>query len=554
MGLDSKQLLLDKFIATNQDVYKDRPSAVERLGEVTVDNTQVTTIHVDPDDETKRIARLSSVDLAIEAIDQSWECATLLGPVVINFTVQDTIADLATLLAINAKGIYRYNDGGTTKVAQIVQTNFTDYQGVLNEAVNQLSIASNYTLTTDNISLVSVDPNGWLVKIVSDYISGEMLLIRFDESKIIKGNWALGYLGQVTGSEIITTGSLASLVGLGTANTITPDGIWLKFSYFGSIIYIAQKTVVNNLSYVNLLNAGVINNSKIATIGKDRFYIGTPRGIGGLSLNEWEDLIYRVHRDDPTNTHWEVFSNTDMNIGLGTDGNALVGNQTIVSDTDGTYHTRGATGLVSSNTIDRDTRNTSTAWRPTLTLIGVKQLTSFNVINLELGHPVPVINHDSLIAGVVRKMLNVKITVNPRKVSTMPYSLNNLVKVIRFTGSIIPNTVPQIVLGISNGIKTSQVIRNISLKVLTQRPMMVVSALTHLIYGVKLSHIIHKDNLNRPTVNPSILKMTSNMSAIKISKIGSGPAPILKPSSFNLVGVIRKPILTSKPVPLSLLY
>lgn len=555
MGPNAMQLLLDKFIAINKVTYQDRPSAVERLDQVTVDNIEVVSIDIVPENENKRIARLESQSLMIDAVDQEWECATLLGPVVLNFTVDDTIEDLDTLLNLNVKGVYKYNDGENVKVAQIVLTNFVDYTGVLNAALDQLEDISNYRISVDDVSLVDTTANGWVVKINSNYLSGEMLLVRFDESKIIKGNWALGYLGQVLGKDLITTGSLASLVGLGTSRTITPDSVWLKFSYYGQIMYIAQKTVVNQISYNNLITAGLINRTKLATIGKDRYYVGTPRGLGDLGSNEWEDLIYRVHRDDPTNTHWEVFTNANMNIGLDDNDNPIIGDQTIISDTDGLYYSRGATALTSKELIGAGGVNNYIAWRPLLILIGVKNLGSLNVVNLELGHPVPVINHTSLTQGAVRKMMGIKASLSPDKITSATFALTDVVRAVRAIGTLYQGGAA------AAPVFSYSTIQNALMKILQFKvdiiPRQITSAtyaLTNTVKGVRLLHAYPGGGSSPVVVLPTTLNTVKTIKSINFKTIGVPDKVVYTGYTMDAVRTIRKPSAFPIPIPLSLLH
>lgn len=557
MAQNPMQLLLDKFIATNQVVYQDRPSAVQRLGEVTVDNMQVVTIDVDQNDETKRIAQLSSVSLMIDAIDQQWQCATLLGPVVLNYTVGDIIPSLTDVTNINAQGIYKYQDGADVKVAQIVLTNFTDYDGVLNSALSQLEEYTNYTITSDNVTLVETIDEGWVIKIVSDYISGQMVLTRFDESKIIKGNWALGYLGQVSGANLIKTGSLASLVGLGTTNTITPDSVWLKFSYYGSIVYIAKKTVVNEVSYNNLNTAGVIAGTRIVTIGSTRFYIRSPLGLGGLGSNEWEDLIYRVHVDDPTLTHWEVFTNEDMNIGLDGSGNPITGDQTITSDSGSVngYYTRGATGLTSKDAISAGGVNNFIAWRPVLVLIGVKNIASLNIKNLELNKPVPVLVNTSNSIDAARKMFGITAKLIPEKVNTLSYQYNDLVNVMRIV------TFTQLLGGSAAPTFASSTIQNALQKIIYAKANLTpsaVNAITYAIVDTVRTLVLLKatpgGSANPVIMLPTTFNMVATIKHINFKQVNIPDAPVVTSVTFSGVTNIGKPKAIVSPVPLGLLH
>lgn len=133
----------------------------------------------------------------------------------------------------------------------------------------------------------------------------------------VKGNKNLGYYGQVEGSNFITGTALCTLVGLSTTNRqVSMNTPWLKFAFKNRVLYIAKQPILNFITW-NELNAAGLVEGRIFNIGEKRYRVRLIKGVNNNDTGEWNNLIYRVHTSDPTNTKWETFSNADLFVGTG---------------------------------------------------------------------------------------------------------------------------------------------------------------------------------------------------------------------------------------------
>ena len=72
------------------------------------------------------------------------------------------------------------------------------------------------------------------------------------------GDWDLGYFGIVQTAEFITPSSLISRFGIGGV-AINQDSLgWVKVAYKGKVLLIPNRSIVRDLKYADLYNAGLV--------------------------------------------------------------------------------------------------------------------------------------------------------------------------------------------------------------------------------------------------------------------------------------------------------
>ncbi|ASV44097.1 hypothetical protein PBI_SCTP2_82 [Salicola phage SCTP-2] len=215
-------------------------------------------------------------------------------------------------------------------------------------------------------------------------------------SELIAGDMQAGFFGEVDASELFTGPELASEINL-TAGTAQWDNEpWLKFAYKGDILYVAKKPYRYSISWddISAVNAvyGGENDAEVAksgynfkvrllkgasndptswngdntTEGASNSYYDPVESIG----SEWNDLIYRIHQDTPTNqegSNWANYTDSDIVVSSG-DGRRTWCQETPSYDTSRRVY-RGVGSLSNFSASTSSFSNSNSGWRPCLTLI-----------------------------------------------------------------------------------------------------------------------------------------------------------------------------------------
>lgn len=178
---------------------------------------------------------------------------------------------------------------------------------------------------------------------------------------LLAGNKEAGYYGTFNTELLFDVSELSSLTDFqkGTYVSGIYTSGWLKFSYKGKILFISKGLMRrswdgNNISksYIddrNLRTGG----SSAPVVEKDGFsYV-----VRMISAEEWSDLIYPVHIDDPSDRNWDSFTNRELDIG--NDSPTSLSN----SVNNNALHVRGDPTLTSTSA------HIYCSWRPVLELV-----------------------------------------------------------------------------------------------------------------------------------------------------------------------------------------
>ncbi len=212
-----------------------------------------------------------------------------------------------------------------------------------------------------------------------------------------------GYYGEVSAGDFLRGDDLASLIGLSAGTAQHSDGGWLKFKSHGKILFVAKKPFRNNLSWNDINAADAVHGDRQIVVGgrlyKVRLLTGADNdpstytygtscaddpGVG----SEWNDLMYRIHEDDPnctdvtegmpegseTTRHggpqvgdsWAGLSDADIITASG-NGRACWCQEVDGQDS-GRRVGRGSSGVAFFLTATAGTTNTNYGWRPVLEL------------------------------------------------------------------------------------------------------------------------------------------------------------------------------------------
>lgn len=401
MSINRRQLFLDRFIAYNRSRYKDNPDALARLAKVTLDNMTIDGIAVDntkANEKRRRVANVHSDQLAFEGIDQRWTCTSLIHKKVIppaNFTNSTPFASLAELQKINRQGSYLYiDDDGMTVLGLVLPVDEGTTEATTPKVMAALNTLCNYQLLTSELSIEVSDRDVYPMHYtyMGDTIVGRITVVRQSPDKPSVGNYLLGYYGQVNSDSLISSGVLAEMVGFGGDKLVTgADNVpWLKFSYFGKILYIAKSPVSCNMTWYQLQTAGLVDGSRIVEINGKRYRVRLVHGIANEAGNEWNDLIYRVHYQDPTGTFWEKFSDQDMGMGYDPttkwyrDGSINFTQDDFTTSSSAVTRGGGPDGasLTVSGSIVKNSSGKAYGWRPVLEYIGTAGISGQTVADI----------------------------------------------------------------------------------------------------------------------------------------------------------------------------
>ena len=142
----------------------------------------------------------------------------------------------------------------------------------------------------------------------------------------------LGYFGSFPETDFVTINKITNdsglIVGLSNSTAIT----WMKFYYNKRILFISQKPIKYNLSYEDLLNAGLLDNGQYLVFNDNVFKYTLLSGLkvnpvegftNGINNNltdgsEYSDILYSVSSKNYSQTKVKFESFTDAQLGIGT--------------------------------------------------------------------------------------------------------------------------------------------------------------------------------------------------------------------------------------------
>lgn len=174
---------------------------------------------------------------------------------------------------------------------------------------------------------------------------------------IIGGNPGLGYFGEATAVDLITGEDLCAAIGLTAGVLQHSDTAWLKYSYEGSVIYVAKKTIRHSISWNDINAAGSVFGEKIIEIDGMLFAVRL------LSTQEWDKLIYPVHKDFG---QWAQYTDQDLLV-HSSFGNGSYSWTSSPSGANRIY--RGDYGVTGSIGIDPTSANAYRGFRPVLVFL-----------------------------------------------------------------------------------------------------------------------------------------------------------------------------------------
>lgn len=179
--------------------------------------------------------------------------------------------------------------------------------------------------------------------------------------EVIKGTSDFGYFGVVSAENLISGNDLCDLLDLTAGTLQNSDAGWLKFVDDGKIKFVAKKTFRYNLSWDAINAVGAVFGDKIIQAKGIRFAVRL------LSTEEWNKLMYPVHKDHPDGApDWWDYEDCDLHVHSSC-GN---GSYSWTSTPSGSNRvTRGYSGVSSSTTPTPTSTYIGNGFRPVLEVL-----------------------------------------------------------------------------------------------------------------------------------------------------------------------------------------
>lgn len=369
MSLPSRQLFLDRFMEVNRIRYKNDPAVLDRLNKLTVKDIVFEGLTEDPNRPGGMISNFSVPAKAIEAYAQRWIPVDIKSKHIIDPANVTSVPTLNDVIAAQARGLFTYQDNGSTKLA-IVMAFRQDIpvENLAKEVTKTLNRTTSYVIKDGDLQINFNDSTDdyRLFDVRNETINGEVAVIRLP-SNLLKGSWWLGYLGEWSPDEVIRPSILAEMVGV--PNGINPDVEWLKFSVEGRIIYVAKRPISKMVSYGSLSGLNLVNGNRIVEVDHEQYKIRLLTAEDS-DTSDWNRVMYRVSEDDPTGTFWEEFTDAELGINNSDNGGITLSR----SESGGSVYGRGRYSITSLQSVIKTASSPATGWRPVLELVGVDNI------------------------------------------------------------------------------------------------------------------------------------------------------------------------------------
>jgi len=155
---------------------------------------------------------------------------------------------------------------------------------------------------------------------------------------------ATEYLGEVAGADFITYAALTTLVGMGSAGSVTfASDNWLKFKYKGKTVYLAKKPLRHQMGWEQMDALGITKGTQVFTIGGKNYTVRLPTGAdsepaayGAVATGgSFNDLIYPIYGgvslsqpEVQAYPRLAAFSDADLGLSTTKNGSAVPGTLT----------------------------------------------------------------------------------------------------------------------------------------------------------------------------------------------------------------------------------
>lgn len=230
--------------------------------------------------------------------------------------------------------------------------------------------------------------------------------------ELVAGDMTAGYFGEVSAGEFYSGDRLAFEMGVTEGVLQNSNAGWLKFAREGKVLFVAKQSFMHSVSWDHLYARGIVygtnddgksprgtpvNQYTTVEHGGNRFIVRLLTGAGADPFpesdplfftddmpqmnigggSEWNDLIYRVHTDVPTDdgtrhgglqvgANWATFSNAELNMS----GNGRACWTQEMSDSNSSHRAyRGRDDLAYFNRTTASNAGSLTSWRPCLELV-----------------------------------------------------------------------------------------------------------------------------------------------------------------------------------------
>lgn len=330
MERDSVNLFKQRVLDYNRVRYADDVNWSIAFNSLNVDDIKVLEYVPDPENPAIFVVtKIASDKFSLNGIDQKYTKATFDSDVISKPSDTTVYPDLLTISNLAMTGMFYYESEGPESYPLVAITGgllYSEEDGVLllQEIVKQINQNTYYDIKLSDCTITK-DNSIPEVEMYDVLINGNIIfgLIKFMKIDVIypMGTYPYEYLGKFGEHYLVEKDTLLATANIfdGEFDQYRPDTalVWLKFRYFGKIVYIPKMPILSDVSW-DILNQAKMTMGQTVIMGND----GNEYRLRLLNVDpeygedEFKNLLYRCVRENTMGEQWEVFDySTEMTYG-----------------------------------------------------------------------------------------------------------------------------------------------------------------------------------------------------------------------------------------------
>ncbi|UYE93541.1 virion structural protein [Shewanella phage FishSpeaker] len=407
MSRDSINLFKKRFLEYNRVRYVEEDNWRIALESLTVDDINVLEYVPDPESKYRTVlTEVQSDKFSLTGLDQKYTKAYFGTDTVSMLSDRFIYPDLVSVLNLNILGMFFYENKEEPEFPHVViATNFlrewSEGLPFINEVLEAINTYTKYDIKMIECTFSKNEEDSSGTREVIDVdldnhtIWGSIKVGQIPAAYPL-GTYPYEYLGKFSEFHLIEKNKLLELSNipdspLDEQSRLETPFVWLKFRYYGKIVYIPKYPILSGVSWNTLNDRGLVGGKTIIT-GLDGNEYRLRLVLVNDEENEWDNLIKRCV-DGSEMMEWEAFNYSNEMQYSGAQGSTAVLTEGIDS-TQQNYLVGGA-GMVDLITpIAKGTTQVSNrlvSWLPVLELRGCDPIDADSVHPhwVDLKDPIP---------------------------------------------------------------------------------------------------------------------------------------------------------------------
>lgn len=330
MERDSVNLFKQRVLDYNRVRYADDVNWSIAFNSLNVDDINVLEYVPDPEDETiSVVTKIASDKFSLNGIDQKYTKVPFRNEVVSKSSDLTIYPDIVTIANLATTGMFYYTNPEDETAPSVALTGVLLYNEddgflLLQEIVDQINTNTHYDIKLSECVITRNNSYPELevydVKINGNIIYGWIQFIKIGAIYPV-GTYPYEYLGKFGENYLVDKETLLTTANIfdGEFDQYRPDTalVWLKFRYFGKIVFIPKMPILSDVSW-DTLNQAKMTMGQTIIMGND----GNEYRMRLLNVDhdygddEFTNLLYRCVRENTLGEQWEVFDySTEMTYG-----------------------------------------------------------------------------------------------------------------------------------------------------------------------------------------------------------------------------------------------